>query len=1523
MEFKKVGKKALSLLLAFIMAVPMIVFVPSFSEEALAATGWGLWTSGRESVTMNGITAEVVAWNPGGTGGALVTRAGYTAASVAALPATVNNVGAREMLVRVSGTMYRYVTGTINPDLPAYGRPVTRVTTELPIGSNVLVYARAHNGGLHVGTTGQTGDAGTMRQVRDRGPMTSIANLGRNGRSVTTAHDAAAWNGFGGTEVAPRSVVFGGNTYVVIGFPDTFTQPAHAAGANSWARNTHFPAVAGNNWGFADVLENGQVRLYMGIVSDNPNSGGTGSGAGAALTMTVAGTAAGVNIEAMANNATIPGFMVSGGAGLFGFRNNIMSVNGLAVRAAHRRLTPASATVSYRLEGVATQAGNYTMWFSTNGAMYGNGRQARATGDSFPSGGQNGIILSGPFGQQDPPRNTYAIAVGDLVNRSTTWEVNMSQPAATVLRIEYAPFPALGEVITRNVGVNMSATGSLNAPAYTVRAALRGTAGVAGNHRVTLSGIPATYYVSGQTVLTNTTTATAERVALTGADARRIEWIVPVGAGAVTRDGVFNIQRPGFVVNQARADVITGGLDLHHEFFPNVTLANSTLNGVTAGGTASFSPDTGQITVTVPFSGTATQAGRYNVTLSSTNTAVNAELAGDVRSFQQSAGAVTRAPMTWFIETGATVDVASLGLAVTVTADIEAPPVSIGSANNNGVNAAGTARVLPDVVQISTHVTGTPTVTGAYRVRVLYNGTEIDSRTYRVTAGDGWIANSGAGRTFMTSFDPPATFDVSGLSLNIAFIPVLTAGPVQGVSAIGNITVFDDDGVVSVTLSGTVQQEGFYRVTLTGNGFTMADNAPNFQMERFSRNATAQGTMGFDILISDMSAFVSSATITLARFDGDIFFYAINYVDESIDFGNNFTVYQVPAFTEPDPRGRRTLIMDANNMPTYEFLENPITGVLRGDLSFSFNRRADRIDPTRGNWGNSTLTGRVDLQRHLRRPTFMGVRRQLPNNSFELIAIIPLGGRPVNRAIRAHRRDIYVAPMLGADNIVSTAGHFQNPEPLVDGATLEVRIANDRRNPNAGFLATERLAPGETHEMPHDRVPRGSRGTYRIAPTDVDNFVMYGGEMVAVRDILARYAREDYIRDDGNTIVPNCDAGEPIVLGEGNFGSALVRFRIPNAPLPPAVARMTMTPGRNGAPFFISGTNANMFVNVGTRAVYDDGGNYTGTVTHWERLDRSIPLAAFLGLFVARDTDVANNITRFLPASHNVMIGGNSTAVRDFEIRVLRAGRVQSAPGFLRLEVDAANANLNPSARIVPVLVTGEQNDQSVRSPLYRTGTRVVIHTSNGLVDNPRPARGDVVGGATAPADNNWFPNLPEGLTATITAMGAGNSQITVTIQGRATEASSEAIQIVIPEGRLVADAPFVVPNVPVPVGDPPVYLAPARFNITGDSRPVVQSITPPDAIDITFEAASTATTAANWTLPANVTLVTDDGGTADTAQAVVDWDLDTILFVAGNGAQTLTAVGSVTAFPGTVAPGSISLPATVSVTINVAAPTP
>jgi hypothetical protein len=1536
-RLRKLGMKTLAFVLAVIMAVPVLVFV-STPEEAYAdlTAEWGLWTSGRRSVEVNGLRAEVVAWNPRGT--TVEFDHGYTAATIpAGFGAVADRVPHRSMIVRVTDTgLYRWQTTT--PDLGIEGRTTQEVTgagAALLGDASFILYARASTGGL--ATVASSPNNGT--QLRDRGPMTSIANLGTDGQTIADPHNADAWLDMTG-QIVPMSVDGGtGVMYVRIGFPDTVA--AVAAGTNRNIR-THTSDLA---WNFnANVLGNptpaagGNIRLYMGMVTDTPFST---SNATQTLANSSAQAGGGTGNPGVGNAR---GFITSGGNPNILNRNNMLSINGLVIRAEHARQSPNASSLLYRIEGAATQPGTYQVWFTQNGAMFGNGRANTAIhavpGAATLSDANNRV---GPWSTMPVPLTTVAMEAGDIIGLVTgALPSAFSHPTQSVLRAEFGPFPSLGDRIVRNGGVAMNATGALNTPAYQVRLGLTGPATVAGNHRVTVSNIPASYLATGQTVLTNTTAATAERPAFaTAALARRIEWIVPVVPGAVNRSTAFNLQIPGTAVTRARADAITGLLNLHHEFFPNVTLANATVNGVIAGGsvtlpdtsvatsTAIFNPDTGQIRVTVPITGNATVAGRYNVTLTSTNTALNSYLSTDVRSFQQSAGAIptsgagTRV-LTWNIAHEAVnVDVASLGFAVTLTAETEAPPVPIGTASNNSLVATGTARVGADQTNISTVMSGNPTVAGSYRVRVLLDGVEVDSRTFRATANDTSIA----GRTFMTSIDNPTGLTTANspteaparLSLDITFIPIISATPVNGVNAVGNISVFDDGGIVSVALTGTVGIEGFYRVTLTGSGFTMAAGAPNFQMERFSLGANANRTMGFDIVITDMNLFASTVGLALIHDQGDIFFYAINYVDETISFGNGFSIFERPLFSAPDARGRRTLEM-YNGLPVYEVLETPIDGILRQEITFIFNRRADRIDVTRGNWSR-TGTGNPEFSRQIRRGGFVGVRRALPSGGHELIAIIPLDARPCNRAIRAHRRTVFQAPILQPGNSIETTGHFHNPEP-VDGATLEIRIGQDRRNPHLGYLATERLAPGGIHPMPHDLLPRGSRGTYRVAPTDVENFVLYDGTMWAVRDILAMYRRTNYLAYPAAPVVPVCDDGEPIVLGEGNFGSMIVRFRIPNAPNAPAVARMTMTPGRNGQPFFISGTNQNMFVNVGTRDIYE-AGVFVRTVTEWEPLARNIQLGAFLGLFVPRAEDAADNITRVLPTTRDVTTSTTTdgvtttttTTVRDFEIRMLRLGRVQSAPGFLTLSVDAMDANLVASARVNPVLVEGVAMNQDLRAPLNRTGTRVIIDTTNAIVTGVQ--RNQVVGGADAPADDNWFPNLPAGLEARITALSAGNSRITVTIRGIAEVGSTDAIEIVIPADRGFGPAPFPVANVPVPTGDPVVYLAPARFNIGGDARPIAQSITNP-SVDVTFANAEAGT----WGLPTQVEVVTQnpDGSAGTPVQAAVVWQAVTGFDATNTGAQTASAIGEVAALPNTVAPGSIVLPATVTVTINVAA---
>ena len=340
------------------------------------------------------------------------------------------------------------------------------------------------------------------------------------------------------------------------------------------------------------------------------------------------------------------------------------------------------------------------------------------------------------------------------------------------------------------------------------------------------------------------------------------------------------------------------------------------------------------------------------------------------------------------------------------------------------------------------------------------------------------------------------------------------------------------------------------------------------------------------------------------------FFYIINFRRESISFGNEFYFAQLDA----DRNIRECVNGNAIMLPA-----------TRSEITVIFNRRADRIRVDRGCWG-MTMTGEVCLRRNLRRGGYIGVRRRLPNNTHELIAIIEIPARPSHREIRVHRRDIFLPSQLDA------YGQYQ-PGQMIRNLTdelIEVQFGLDNNfsiHTNLP-IRTLLLTPNAVFPMRHDSLPRGARGAYRVAPVEQNNFVTVDGGRRCVRELLLR----------GVTEVD----GVPLELGEGNFPSRPVRFRIPNQPNAPATASMVVAPGRGANPRFITRTTAHMRVLLGE---YNDN-------LVWGQLSANMTIPALAELF--------ND-------------GGWTKTRRgdyyEFELRIFRNGRTVSAPGFLRIDV--------------------------------------------------------------------------------------------------------------------------------------------------------------------------------------------------------------------------------------------------------------
>lgn len=591
-----------------------------------------------------------------------------------------------------------------------------------------------------------------------------------------------------------------------------------------------------------------------------------------------------------------------------------------------------------------------------------------------------------------------------------------------------------------------------------------------------------------------------------------------------------------------------------------------------------------------------------------------------------------------------------------------------------------------------------------------FNGFTLDENLFRLDVPTLLQIDSFATATLserLTFFDPENSATVNGV-------------PPTGFSTLGGFHP------LTIIFGGTFSADN---ITITITGATLAGgriNVPTFTTVPFAVNVGGGGV----VVPQDAP-----------------FFYVINYTTETISFGQNFRFAQIDPVT-------REYLRDASGNHITQYAS-------RSQISFIFNRRADRIRPDRGNWV-MTLTGESDISRHLRRGGYIGVRRRLPSGQHELMALIPLQARPPHRELRAHRRNIY-EPTRMINDVIQRGDRLQNPTDN----TLEIRIGNDRFSfGRPTVIATERLEPGAPFPFPHDSIPRGMRGTFRIAPQEAVNFVEHNGELRWIRDWI--YDGVEYVDGVGNL--------QNLIDEGGSFGSATVRFSIPNQPAAPATNRMLMTPGRNGAPYFISRTNRNMRVLLG----------YDGDNSVWGQLEPNISIREFIDLF--------ENDGRPLPENGDYY---------EFRIRFFRNNRVVSAPGYLHVRRDDFRENTLIHASVTPTaasqgIITGTE------------GVALRNHASNNIIITTTNARANV---ARNDDVTSWF-NLPTGLTATVSAISG--ARITIQIRGTATQVYDEPLVgplvINIPAGVLTVDA-FEVLNEDAD-GNPI-----AEFNITPASE--------------------------------------------------------------------------------------------------------
>jgi len=863
--------------------------------------------------------------------------------------------------------------------------------------------------------------------------------------------------------------------------------------------------------------------------------------------------------------------------------------------------------------------------------------------------------------------------------------------------------------------------------------------------------------------------------------------VFSVAAGA-TLDRTFSATMPsptGFADNYL-------GLTMVIDFFPDIT---DSLTGVYVVGNVLLVGD--EVSVTTRVTGTATAEGVYVITLTYDDVAIT----GGSRTFS-----LHNAPVGNPLVRGGTfiadipsnidVDPALLGY------DIAFHPSATVAASTpvGGMTAKGMAHLNfeADFITFAGTLEGNAQA-GMYTVRVYSDGTRLSGadRLINVSAPE-----PGANRGFSIVYDHTTLDFPDALNFRVTFEPNAETldGPVISAptkpAIVNGVSVSDSskwslppgtDGTATVNLTGTVGRAGFYNVELFFGDTPLG--AP--QMQRFAHGASANTVMLFNFDRADVSGISKDAAIEaeLTFISAENFFYSINYDRETVSFGETFRVQIGDAFVPVRREQISYLVVAPNKVAKFKTANNAV----------------------KGKW-LATGTGEVDVSRSLKKGGVLVVRAVLPGRNPVIVEYIDLPARPNAKTLlpKTLRKEIY--------NFRTQ--RFEN----TSDQTLEVKIGNDRGFFSSEILATERLAPwgadkdnpapGSTKMRLQDNIPNGTPGTYRIAHEQPLEFLMVkenGDDVLrSVRDLF-REAPKDADGKTPTTVTVTNDKGETVVLtnpaDSGSFSSAVVKFKFPKQGNAPATTKMIQTPGKNGAPSFIGGTNNKMKV-----ALVAQGDN-PRTEDQWARMfeekGKNITVAALLKLF--------ENHPGML---ETVEIDGNDKIVIEIRTFTEKNGvqtKPDSAPAYLVLDA-SVKAGI-PVRATVRNIVVGGANGTLVGKAIPNR-TNVVINSFESFFTAD-------AGVITVEKVNDWFTNLPDGLSVSAVVRN-NNTQVTVTISGTPTEESAALLAITIPAEALVSSDV----DVTVTVNDG------AKFNIlpappdTGAPAPVIRESFEQDEVE-------------------------------------------------------------------------------------------
>jgi len=841
-------------------------------------------------------------------------------------------------------------------------------------------------------------------------------------------------------------------------------------------------------------------------------------------------------------------------------------------------------------------------------------------------------------------------------------------------------------------------------------------------------------------------------------------------------------------------------------------------------------------TVTGTFSGTP-EIGVYTIKVMAANGTITGT---EERLFSIASLEPTTRQFTMFFDYPE-LDITTLGLYLQITFDPrETPDEHTFNAPNlpNGITSAVGTAIIPvesdkEDATITADIRGTATRSGVTVVEIKYGALELYKRAFAVTAGQP-VGVDGLRRFSTTWRVPPTNFDPALFRLFVYFVPNPPNVTEEGLIAGGTVSVNDEIGTVTVNLSGRITKAGFFRISLIGDGF----EHPEPKLERFGHGVRPNMSFNFDFEIYNLDMFAPQILIEWLADDG--FFYDINFLSETVLFGSSFS-------WEFD------CICDA------ACVRPSICGeqiVKREQLQYTFHAKEANVRPTppnargvikwKGKW-NTTLTGEVDISKNIRKGGFIGVRMVLPNGQFRFIDTVRIPAQENVKDVNKAAKFIY-------DFRTQT---LQNPTGEVlntIASELNVRIGNDRGLIHREILATELLSPGEKVFFAHDLIPRGVGGTFRIAPVQPTGFVMVNasgaideenGVFTSVRD-LVREGKKDGATPFTTCICTpaqgvNCQATATatcaeVELEKGQFGSKMAKFRIPNQPNAPKTAPMAVTPGRNGAPFFLSKTNAKQALILGERPltvddeiVRDTNGRIINELV-WVPLTPNISLQALLDIVATANDSTSSN---FVPntdrlRSYRDDLLSNNLILEIRTFKLIKGTPVTSdltsadlasplsAPGIVEIPLSRIEGNLGVTASLSALAAahTPIHRGSFIRANnnLPTAGISLRIVTTGGVIN------GDVRGTNV----ETWFTSLPAGVEAVVTGISGATTTVALRVPAGGTlsnDAFNAPMEIRIPvEAILVGGRPYTGAVVEV---DNPVTDDVARVRFAIDEVPV------------------------------------------------------------------------------------------------------